>query len=80
VVSPNRRKEAVNFVQTAFKVSERRACRIINQSRSTQRYEVKKPAADGPLIKAIREVAMRESRAGYRTVTKHLRREGWQVN
>lgn len=80
MVSPNRRKEAVDFVQTAFEVSERRACRIINQSRSTQRYEVKKPAADGPLIKAIREVAMRESRAGYRTVTKHLRREGWQVN
>ena len=35
---------------------------------------------DGPLIKAMREFAMSEPRSGYRTVTKLLRREGWQVN
>lgn len=80
MVSPKRRKEAVDFVQTAFKISERRACRIINQPRSTQRYESSKPMTDGPLIKAMREFAMSEPRSGYRTVTKLLRREGWQVN
>jgi len=50
------------------------------QPRATQRYQRSKPAADGPLIKAIREVAIRLPRAGYRTVTKHLRRDGWELN
>ena len=52
----------------------------MDQPRATQRFKPQKPASDGPLIKAMREVAMRLPRAGYRTVTKHLRREGWQVN
>ena len=52
----------------------------MNQPRATQRFKGTKPAADSPLIKAIREVAIRLPRAGYRTVTKHLRRDGWDVN
>ena len=52
----------------------------MDQPRATQRFKPKKPASDGPLIKAMREVAMRLPRAGYRTVTKHLRRDRWQVN
>ena len=52
----------------------------MDQPRATQRFKPKKPAKDGSLIKAMRELAMRLPRAGYRTVTKHLRRDGWQVN
>ena len=63
-----------------FKMSERRACQIMTQPRSTQRFKGKKRVNDAPLIRAMREVAMRLPRAGYRTVTKHLRRDGWVVN
>jgi putative transposase len=80
VVGPTRRREAVNHLKKVFKTSERRACKVMDQSRSTQRYEGTKPTSDGALIKAIREIAMRLPRAGYRTVTRHLRRDGWQVN
>lgn len=80
MVSPTRRREAVDYLQTSFKVSERRACRVMSQPRATQRYQRTKQAEDAPLIKAIHEMALLEPRAGYRRVTKLLRREGWQVN
>ena len=79
MVSPKRRREAVDALQRNFAVSERRACRVTHQPRATQRYLGTKPSSDGPLVEAIREVVMREPRAGYRTVTKLLRRDGWQV-
>ena len=37
--SPDRRRAAVAQVQDVLGVSERRACRVIGQPRSTQRYE-----------------------------------------
>jgi len=80
VVSPVRRREAVDHLRTAFDVSERRACRVVRQPRSTHRYRSAKPLQDAPLAKAIRTIAARETRAGYRTVTKLLRRDGWEVN
>jgi putative transposase len=36
---PDRRREAVQQVQKGLGVSERRACRVINQPRGTRRYE-----------------------------------------
>lgn len=45
MISPERRRAAVTQVQQALAVSERRACRVIGQPRSTQRYE-KRPAED----------------------------------
>lgn len=80
MVSPTRRKEAVNHLQTTFEISERRACQVVKQPRSTQRYECKKPKTDQPLITAVRRIAGEEPRAGYRTVTKLLRREGMSIN
>ena len=79
-MSPVRRREAVVHLRTAFDVSERRACRLVRQPRSTHRYRCAKPSQDAPLAKAIRTIAARETRAGYRTVTKLLRRDGWAVN
>lgn len=80
MVSPKLKREAVSYLQKTFEVSERRACRVMDQPRATQRYQTMKPKKDRVLVEAIREVAMRETRAGYRTVTKLLRRDGWEVN
>jgi len=61
-------------------VSERRACKVLGQSRSTQRYE---PAASDDellLTEAIAELARRFGRYGYRRITALLRDRGWRVN
>ena len=61
-------------------VSERRVCRVLGQSRSTQRY--KKRAADDEEMLSARIVALASEygRYGYRRITAMLRQEGWYVN
>ena len=39
LVSPSRRRHCVERVRAVFGVSERRACRVLGQHRSTQRYQ-----------------------------------------
>lgn len=80
MVGPARRAEAVGHLRQSFDVSERRACRVIGQPRNTQRYERKQPMKDRALTADIQRLACSEPRAGYRGVTRLLRREGWQVN
>ncbi len=80
MVGPARRREAVVHVQQTLETSERRACRSLKQPRSTQRYRSRKPESDKGLFRAIQRIASREPRAGYRTVARYLKREGWSVN
>lgn len=61
-------------------MSQRRACQTVEQPRSTQRYRARKPAADQPLVKRLRELAARHPRYGYRRITALLRAEGRRVN
>ena len=61
-------------------ISERRACRVLGQPRSTQRHE---PyiADDEPLLtRRIVGLAGMYGRYGYRRITALLKREGWHVN
>lgn len=67
-------------VLEALPVSERRACRVIGQPRSTQRYS-KRLADDEELLRQrIVALASQYGRYGYRRVTALLRKEGWVVN
>jgi len=61
-------------------VSERRACKVTGQPRMTQRYKIKQPDRDKALTEAIRRLAKKYPRYGYRFITAKLRQEGWQVN
>jgi len=61
-------------------VSERRACRVVGQPRSTQRLIPKRTDAEARLRHEIVELAKRYGRYGYRRITALLRREGWRVN
>ena len=79
-ISPDRRRQAVEQVQQVLDVSERRACRVIGQPRSTQRYR-KRPAEDEEQLRErIVYLASRFGRYGYRRVTAMLQAEGWPVN
>jgi putative transposase len=61
-------------------VSQRRACRVLEQPRSTQRRVRCIPADEPPLVKRIIQLASDYGRYGYRRVTALLRGEGWPVN
>lgn len=62
-------------------MSERCACRLVGQPRSTQRYCAKSPGAqEQALVKRLHELSERYPRYGYRRITVMLKREGWAVN
>ncbi len=61
-------------------VSERRACRVLEQPRATQRYRVVEGEYERKLTDQIVELAGQYGRYGYRRITAMLRRAGWKVN
>ena len=64
-----------------FGVSERRACKVIDQSRSTQRLPVPSPDAAEEEIRAfLRDFAMKHPRWGWRRGHDALREAGWHLN
>ena len=66
--------------QVLPRVSERRACRVLNQHRPTQRRTLKSLDDEESLTRDIIKLAVRFGRYGYRRVTALLRDQGWQVN
>ena len=69
----------MSSLQTRFKVSERVACRVVGQSRSTQRYQPLSRNDEDALTHAIIALAAQYGRYGYRRVTALLQAEGWSV-
>ena len=70
----------VHRVVEQLKVSERRACRVLGQVRSTQRRRVVVRDDEDALTGRIIQLASCYGRYGYRRVTALLQREGWRVN
>ncbi len=78
-----KRRQAVAWVRDALgrdAVSERRACRVLAQARSTQRRERAPPDDEPRLLRRMVALATEYGRYGYRRVTALLRREGFRVN
>jgi putative transposase len=63
-----------------LEVSERRACQITGQHRSTQRRSDPRVGQDEDLRKLLREISRRHPRWGYRRAWGHLREAGHAVN
>jgi len=61
-------------------LSERRACRIAGQHRSTQRHELKHASDDAALRARLREISENKPRWGYRRAHARLLEEGWSLN
>ncbi len=61
-------------------VSERWACRVVGQHRSTQRYEPERAEDDQALRAELRSFSKERPRWGYRRAHHHLRQLGWDVN
>jgi putative transposase len=81
MVGPSGRRRAVSYLISISKYSERRACRLLGQWRSTQRYRVQPESdRDRRLRRRVVELARQHPRYGYRRLTSELRRGAWKVN
>jgi putative transposase len=79
-VTAAQRRQAVRHLRDTFGVSERRACRVLGQPRSTQRQKPKTKEGEGRLVARMLELVRQHPRYGYRRIWALLRREGWRVN
>jgi transposase InsO family protein len=70
----------VDHVIAKYGVSERLACRVLGQYRSTQRKIPKLPEDEVALTADIIALATRYGRYGYRRITALLREAGWVAN
>jgi hypothetical protein len=79
-VSPSRRRAAVLMLQDRLGTSERRACQIAGQHRSTQRREPVLAQDDAAVRSRLRRLSRDRPRWGYRRAHAELVGEGWQIN
>ena len=63
-----------------LRVSERRACQVLGQARTTQRHSSYIRNDEERLVARIIELATRYGRYGYRRITALLNQQGWKVN
>ncbi len=79
-MSPSRKRIAVEQLRKVCDVSERRACDVVGQPRSSQRYRAKVRDDEPRLVSRMLELVRRFPRYGYRFITAKLRQEDWEVN
>ena len=79
-MSPAGKRRAVNHICDESSYSERNACRLVAQPRSTERYKARMDREERAIRKQLHELAKKHSGSGYRRMTRLLRREGMRVN
>ena len=79
-MSANQQRAAAEYLCQEYEVSQRRASRVLGRPRSTLRYRGRDRAEDLPLVRAIRRLARKHRRWGYRRIHVLLERAGWRVN
>ena len=70
----------MDHVTAELGVSQRLACRVLDQHRSTQRKASCRPDDEAALTQAIVALATQYGRYGYRRITALLHAEGWACN
>jgi putative transposase len=68
------------MLQERLGLSERRACRISGQHRSTQRHRPRRSDRDDGLRARLRKLSGEHPRWGYRRAWASLREQGWPAN
>ncbi len=80
-MTPERRREAVLVLQERFGVSQRRACAVVGQPRSTQRLEPPVPNDTELALRAwLRDFSRRRPRWGWRRAAVEAKKAGWRAN
>jgi len=78
LLSPTRRRLAVQHARDKG-ISERHACRLVGQWRTTQRYQPTQCEDGDRLTQSILARASKYGRFGYRRITALLKVAGWRV-
>lgn len=79
MVEPAAKREAVGYLIVTYHASIQRGCRLMSLKRSSYYYEAH-PRDDSEDRKALKAVAYRRRRWGYRFLMEILRREGRPMN
>ena len=64
MVSPACKRQAVEHLEEVHEVSERRACRVVEQPRATQRYEPQVKEDEPVLAQRMHELVRQHPRYG----------------
>lgn len=78
-MKPEAKRELVTYWKEQHDLSERRACELIQLSRSTYRYE-SHPDSNEELRKELKRLAKKHMKYGCPKLYTVLRRNGWPVN
>lgn len=79
-MTATQQRAAADYLRERYAVSQRRVSRVLGRSRSTLRYRHQGRPGEQPLIRALRRLARRHLRWGYRRIHARLRKQGWAVN
>ena len=74
------RRKITTHVCQALAVSERRACQVLGQARSTQHRVHEISGEEARLVADVTALATKYGRYGYRRITALLSEKGWRVN
>ncbi len=80
MVKPTGRRSLVGYLQDAYGISQRRACRLAPISRKAIRYAPLRLTIDADLVTRMKQLAEQYPRYGYLMLHELLRREGLVVN
>jgi putative transposase len=80
VVTASQQRAAADHLRETYQISERRASRVLGRPRSTLRYRLRDRSPETPLVRALRRLARKHPRWGYRRIHARLERTGWPVN
>jgi putative transposase len=80
VVTAAQQRAAADYLREIYRISQRRASRVLGRARSTIRYRRRQRSGEDALIKAIRRLARRHPRYGYKRIHARLKAQGWRVN
>ena len=78
MAGPAVKREMVHYIVAHYDTSRRRACRIVQQHRSSQYYRSSRDPKTALRLR-MRELARTRVRYGYRRIHVLLRREGWSL-
>ena len=79
-MTPTARRRAVGYLQEEYRLSERRACRVIGAQRRTMRYRHKSGKDEPQIRERLRSLAAERPRWGYRRLHFLLTREMGAIN